>query len=333
MTVRWLALSAGLLLGAGSLAPQAVAAVAAEEVLHLPGPRGTLGGVLQRAGARDAPVVLVIPDGGPTDHDGNNLRGLRAGTYRLLAAGLADSGIASLRIDKRGFYLSAGAIADPDAVTVADYAADLHGWVRELRRKTQVHCVWLLGHGEGALVAMVATQQPQGLCGLVLVSAAGRPLGEVMRAQLERQSPNGQLSHPASAAIDALEAGRRVDAASLPKPLLAQLRPQLQGFLISAFAYDPVELLARYPGPVLILQGGRDLVVNEADARQLAQASPHTRLVLLPEVNHVLKAVSSAERNSNLATYAQANLPLAPGVTQAIADFVRAQPEDPSATH
>jgi uncharacterized protein len=331
MIWRWLVLGSGLLCGGLFPALQARSAVPAEKIVHLPGPHGPLGGVLQPAGAHAAPVVLVIPDGGPTDHDGNNLRGLRAGTYRLLAAELADAGITSLRIDKRGFYLSAAAIADPDAVTVEDYATDARAWLRDLQRHTGARCVWLLGHGEGALVALIAAQQPSQLCGLVLVAAAGRPLGEVLRAQLARQSPNAPLSHPVVAAINALEAGRHVDAASLPKPLLALFRPRVQGFLISAFAYDPVQLLHAYPGPVLVLQGGRDLVVDEADARRLAQASAHTRLVVLPEVNHVLKAVSSAERSSNLATYAQAGLALAPGVTSAIVDFIRTGPADDSA--
>jgi hypothetical protein len=41
------------------------------------------------------------------------------------------------------------------------------------------------------------------------------------------------------------------------------------------------------------------------------------------EANHVLKEVASDERAANLATYADPALPLAAGVAQAIADFVR----------
>ena len=296
----------------------------AERALQVPAAHGRLGGVLLQAAGAPAPVVLIIPGSGPTDHDGNNLRGLRADTYRLLAAGLAAAGISSLRIDKRGLYSSASALADADAVTIPDYAADVHTWVRVLQRRLQPRCVWLLGHSEGALVALVAAQQPAGICGLVLASAAGRPLGEVLRAQLRRQAPSAQLSHAQNACIDALEAGQHVAAASLPKPLVALLRPPLQGFLISAFSYDPAQLLHAYRGPVLILQGERDLQVEEADARRLAQAAPLAQLALLPDVNHVLKSVSSTERSANLATYTAANVPLAPGVVSAIADFIRA---------
>jgi uncharacterized protein len=310
----WLALLCTLA-HAGPAAP--------ESMLEASGPQGHLGGVLLRAVQPAAPVVLIIPGSGPTDHDGNNQRGLRAETYRLLAQGLAERGISTLRIDKRGMYSSATAIADANAVSIADYAADVSTWLRLLRRQLHVPCAWLLGHSEGGLVAMVAAQPSAGACGLVLVAAAGRPLGEVLRAQLKGQSLGAPLQHAAFASIDALEAGRRVPPESLPHALLPLFRPQVQGFLISAFSYDPPQLLKRYAQPTLIVQGERDLQVTVEDARLLAQADPRAQLLLLADTNHVLKRVTSDDRAANLATYSDANLPLAPGVVDGIAAFIR----------
>ena len=98
----------------------------------------------------------------------------------------------------------------------------------------------------------------------------------------------------------------------------------MQGFLISAFSYDPGELLKGYAKPVLILQGLRDMQVHEVDAKILKDADPSATLVLLPNVNHVLKSVSSDDRRTNFAAYSNASLPLAPGVVSAIADFLTA---------
>jgi pimeloyl-ACP methyl ester carboxylesterase len=103
----------------------------------------------------------------------------------------------------------------------------------------------------------------------------------------------------------------------------------VQGFLISLFAQDPAELLARFKRPVLILQGRRDLQVAAADAERLAAARPGTTLVMLDEVNHALKRVASDDRAANLATYADQNLPLAPGVVEAIARFLAEHPPAP----
>lgn len=92
--------------------------------------------------------------------------------------------------------------------------------------------------------------------------------------------------------------------------------------MISLFAFDPIKLIAAYEGPVLILQGLRDIQVNRTDAERLHQARPDTEIVLLPETNHTLKAVTSNDRAANVTTYQDANLPLAPGAIDALAPFV-----------
>ena len=108
--------------------------------------------------------------------------------------------------------------------------------------------------------------------------------------------------------------------------LLPLFAPQVQPFLMNLLSYDPAALVAKLRLPVLIVQGERDLQVSVADAERLAAADPAAKLVLLPDVNHVLKAVSSNERNVNFATYADPSLPLAPGVVDAVAGFVTASP-------
>src|SRR6476620_4570229 len=130
----------------------AAAAVAATP-MTVPGPKGGIAGTFVDAG-RGSPVVLIIPGSGPTDRDGNNPMGVTAAPYRLLAEALATKGVSSLRADKRGMFASKAAIADANAVTIADYAADAHNWIGMLRERTGANCVWLLGHSEGGLVAL-----------------------------------------------------------------------------------------------------------------------------------------------------------------------------------
>lgn len=301
---------------AATSAPQAAVEIEA------PGPNGRLRGTMVTP-ARDAPVILIIPGSGPTDRDGNSPLGIRAATYRLLAEGLAEQGIGSVRIDKRGMFGSQGAVPDANAVTVNDYVRDIGTWVDAVRTRTGANCVWLLGHSEGGLVALAAAGKTKHLCGLVLVATIGRPLGDVLKEQLRANPANAPLLDAADAAINELSAGRRVNAGSLPPALAPLFNHAVQGFLISAFALDPAELAGKANKPILILQGQRDLQVSIADADRLKQAAPRATLVTLPDTNHVLKQVSSGERAANLATYAAADLPLAPGVVEAIARFVK----------
>jgi len=304
-----------------ALAMQAAGPVATQ--VEAPGPSGPLRGTMLAPAGTPRAVVLILPGSGPTDRDGNSAAGVRAAPYRLLAEGLAARGIATIRADKRGIRGSFTA-GSANAATIPDYAADTRQWARVARELTGARCVWLLGHSEGGLVALVAGQNPEDLCGLILVSAGGRPIGTVMREQLRANPANAPLLDQAMAAIDALEAGRHVDVTGMDQRLLPLFAPPLQDSMITLFSFDPAPLIAAVRQPVLIVQGLRDLHVGEGDARRLAEANPAARLVLLPGVNHVLKAVASDDRAANIATYVDPALPLAPGIVEAIAGFIEA---------
>ncbi|RYD50515.1 MAG: alpha/beta fold hydrolase, partial [Sphingomonadales bacterium] len=197
------------------------------------------------------------------------------------------------------------------------------GWVEMLRKRSGRACVWLLGHSEGGLVALEAAQRSEGICGVILVASPGRPLAGVMREQFRANPANAPILDAALAAIDALEAGRRVDPATLPPPLPMIFAAPVQGFIIDLFAQRPAALAARLNLPLFVVQGDRDLQVSPADAQLLADAAKGATLAVLPGVNHVLKSVASDDRAANIASYADRSLPLAPAVADTIEAFVQ----------
>lgn len=316
-----------LAIAAGALAGAPAGPV--ETYVEAPGPEAALKGTMLAPKAAGAPVMLIIPGSGPTDRDGNNPLGIKAASYRLLAEGLAERGIATVRVDKRGMFASAAAVRDGNDVTIADYVADVRSWVGVIRERTGASCVWLLGHSEGALVALAAAGEMKVVCGLVLVAAPGRPVGEVLREQLRANRANAPVLDQALASIATLEAGKPVDTTAMHPGLMPLFAPQMQKFMMSLMSYDPAELLRQYDKPVLILHGQRDIQVSEQDARQLKEASPDAALAILPDTNHALKSVASDDRSANVATYADPSLPLAPGVVDTIADFVAPKPVRP----
>jgi pimeloyl-ACP methyl ester carboxylesterase len=299
----------------------AVAAASAAP-LATPGPQGPLAGTFEDAG-KGTPVVLIIPGSGPTDRDGNNPLGVTAAPYRLLAEALAAKGVSSVRIDKRGLFGSKAAIPDPNKVTIADYASDTHSWVAAIRKQTGTKCVWLLGHSEGALVALVAAQQPEAICGVIMVSGAGRKLSDVIRQQLRSNAANAPVLDSAMAALNTLDRGQHVDVTNMNPALLTLFRPQVQDFLIDMFKRDPAKLVASLKLPLLIVQGGRDIQVSTTDAKVLAAAQPKAKLVLIPAMNHVLKDVASDDRAANVATYADPSLPVDRELVDAVVAFVK----------
>jgi pimeloyl-ACP methyl ester carboxylesterase len=315
--------TAAIVLALSMTAPTGSAALAApatvaEQDISLKTPTGVLWGTLDAAASPSAPAVLILAGSGPTDRNGNGPT-IHPDAYRLLAQGLTAHGLTTLRVDKRGVGESASAMGSEADLRFTTYADDAKAWATELKRRSGVKCVWLVGHSEGALVAEVAAQGNPDICGLVLVSGAGRKAGDILREQLAA-SPQltPELKAAAAAAIAELEAGRTVTA---PAALAALFRPSVQPYLISWLPLDPAALLARTRAPVLIVQGDNDLQIQVADAKRLASARPGASLTVIPGMNHVLK-IAPADRAGNFATYGDPNLPLAPGVADGIAGFI-----------
>lgn len=298
-----------------------LASAAAAEPIMIPGPAGSLEGEL--LAVPDAEVaVLIVPGSGPIDRDGNSPQGLATDTYKLLAEGLASDGITTLRIDKRGFFGSEAAIADPEDVTIAAYADDVRRWHEALAERVGTDCVWIAGHSEGGLVALAAVADGVEPCGLILLAAPGRRVSELLREQVRRYPANGPFLAEIDRIIDGLEAGEITDPATISPELHALFRPGLQRFMIDLFSYDPAELAARVDGPVLIVQGGADVQVTTDDARLLAEAMPDAALGILPEMTHTLKQDVPGQP---FATYADPSLPLDPDLMPLIVRVVREQ--------
>jgi pimeloyl-ACP methyl ester carboxylesterase len=290
--------------------------------MSAPGPEGPLAGTLLDAGKR-TPIILIIPGSGPTDRDGNNPLGVTGAPYRLLAEALASKGVSSVRIDKRGMFGSKAAIADANKVTITDYAGDVHNWAGVIKKQTGNSCVWVLGHSEGALVALAAAQEPKDICGVILVSGAGRRLSDVIRDQLSSNAAFAPELDSAFTALKALEDGQHVDSTHFGPALQKLFAPQVQDFLIDMFRQDPAKLAASLKLPILIAQGERDLQVSTSDAKALAAAQPKAKLVIFPAMNHILKDIESDDRAANLAAYSDPSLPVDPGLVDAVAQFVK----------
>jgi hypothetical protein len=299
---------------------------AAETRLSIEGPSGTLQGTLAAPeGGPKAPVAVIIPGSGPTDRDGNNPLGIIAGSYRLLAEALAAKGVSTIRFDKRGMFGSSAASADADNVRMTDLADDVRAWGQEAQKRTSAPCVWPIGHSEGSLVALIAAEQPEGICGLILVAGMGRKAGDIMREQFKANPANAPILADLLAAISEFEAGRRVDVSKMHPALTEIFPPRVQGFVIDQMSYDPAQLLARYAGPVVVLQGTTDLQISMQDAQRLAGARPGVTMVVLEGVNHVLK-IAPADPAANRATYRNSALPIAPSLVEAITAFLAQHP-------
>ena len=286
--------------------------------VHVPADPAPLAGTLLLPdGPGPHPALLLLPGSGPVDRDGN-LPGLACNSLRLLAEGLAAHGVATLRADKRGVGASRAAAPDEAALLLDTYVDDAVRWMAALRADPAIARAGLLGHGEGALVATLAAQRGVADC-LVLLAGAGAPAGPVILRQLSEGRTPPPLIGAARGIIARLMRGEAV--ADVPEDLAGLFRPAVQPYLVSWMLRDPAAELARVRCPVLVVQGTADLQTEVTDARLLAAARPGAALLLVPGMNHVLKA-PPADRATNLASYADPVMPLSEGLAARVAAFV-----------
>lgn len=300
-----------------------------EEAVKLATSDGNLyGTLLVPKTEKKVPVVLIIAGSGPTDRDGNSrmLKGPN-NSLKLLAEGLASSGIAALRYDKRGIGESGremmlaaqkiGKMPREEDLLFDTYIDDAVLWAEKLRRDKRFSTVSIAGHSEGSLIGMVAARKSN-TDAFISIAGAGRPTGEILLEQLREQLPPDVMKS-AEDIVSQLISGKTV--ASVPPVLEVVFRPSVQPYMISWLRLDPAKEIAKLTVPVLILQGTTDMQITTRDAELLARANPLAKMSLINGMNHVLKAVP-ADPVKQGASYSDPTLPVIPELISEISRFV-----------
>lgn len=233
------------------------------------------------------PAVVLVHGSGPQDRDetiGPNR------PFLDLARGLAERGVAVLRYEKRTHARSQDFSGDItlDSETTDDAVAA----VAALRAQPGVdpRRVLVFGHSQGGMLGPRIAQR-SGAAGAILLAAPARPLLDVLVEQNRRLAAmDGDTSAAERDFIARLEsviarmrAGEAVPAAEAPLGLPA-------AYWRDVDAADPLAEARATTIPLLLLQGGRDIQVVDADW-QLWQsafaAQPRATLRHYPSLNHL----------------------------------------------
>ncbi|MEK5487222.1 MULTISPECIES: alpha/beta hydrolase [Lysinibacillus] len=287
------------------------------EKLKIPVQQGDLTVALQKASTSPSPVALIIAGSGPTDKDGNSALAGKNNSLKMLAEGLAQEGITTVRYDKRGLGDNQALLTKEEDGTFDQYVDDAVQILQTLMADKAYTSVHVIGHSEGSLIGLLAAQKT-GVASFVSIAGAGRPLDVVLLEQLKGQLAP-KLYNESTDILTALKQGKQVTTAS--PELQALFRPSVQPFLISLLKYHPADELEKVKSRVLIVQGTTDLQVKEVDAEALKKGKPEAKLLYMEGMNHVLKK-APADRAGNLATYSDPSLPLHEKLLPAIQQFI-----------
>jgi fermentation-respiration switch protein FrsA (DUF1100 family) len=273
------------------------------------------GTLLQPEVKETVPVVLIIAGSGPTDRNGNS--GLiQTNTYKLMAEALLEKNIASLRFDKQGVGKSAETRKEEKDLVFEDLVSDVESWIALLKKNNDFSEIIIAGHSEGSLIGILAAQNSE-VNKYISIAGAGRSIDEILLEQIGKQS--GEYIQESKKIVTSLKKGETID--SISPALNAIFRPSVQNYLISWMKYDPVKELAKLKIPYLIIQGTTDIQVPVEDAELLNKANEEDNLILIENLNHILKE-APADRAENMKTYYNPKLPLHSEFIITISDFI-----------
>jgi len=290
-----------------------------EKIVTLKTASGDLEGTLITPSSNSLKTIaLIIAGSGPTDRDGNN-PAMMNNSLKMLANELDKNGIASLRYDKRGIGKSRQAGLKETDLRFENYINDVKAWINYLKNELKSNNIIVIGHSEGSLIGMVASQSNI-VSKFISIAGAGQSADKIIREQLKSQPMS--VSIPANTILDKLVKGDTVS--DVPPILNSLFRPSVQPYIISWFKYDPQKEIAKLKIPVLIIQGTTDIQVGTDDANRLAKALPKAKLAIIEGMNHIMKQ-APADRQMNIQTYTQPDLALKKELIDTIIPFINSK--------
>ncbi len=246
------------------------------------------------------PALVLVGGSGPTDRDGY---AFGIPVIGQMARDLVDAGFLVVRYDKRGVGQSGGRT---ETATLADYAEDVRAILKWLADRDDIDDkrIGVVGHSEGALVAMLAARRDNRAAALALVAVPSTTGAElVLEQQLHlltrAKTPEAEMQEKIALQKQINQAvitGQGWDA--LPADVRrAADTPWFQSFLL----FDPPAVMKDLRQPILIVQGALDTMAPPHHAEKLAELARARRrkvavdIAIVPGVNHLLVPATTGE--------------------------------------
>lgn len=291
-----------------------------EEISFYSDGQVTSGTFTKPTGKNNYPLVILVHGFGPSDRD---LSIFDNKPFQDIAWGLAQSGIASYRYDKRTYIsenesdISSFTVYEEtinDAVSAANMAKELGG--------VDPNRIYVLGFSQGGYLIPRISELLPDAAGYILVSSPAEHVKDYLKEQYEYLAmEDGQISLLEHDSINQISK----DIAMLDTPHQISSSEKVQGFhknyWIDLNTYNPLQVASKITVPVLLLHGERDYQVTNKQYNLWQDAfleSENWTFKSYPALNHFMM---KGEGNSYSDEYKEKNN-VDEQVIQDIANFV-----------
>ena len=275
-----------------------------------------------RPGGR-SPAAILLAGSGIGDRDG-----VAGGVPVLgqMAGALADAGYLAVRYDKRGYGQSGGRA---ESATLADFGEDARAVVRYLEKRSDVdpRRILVIGHSEGAWVALLAASREKKIAGVVSIAGPATTGAELVLEQQRHALDQMKISDAERQAK--VELQKKIQQAVITGKGWEEIPPELRrqadsAWFQSLLTFDPARVVKDVRQPILIVHGELDRQVPVSHAAKLAELaksgkSRSVEAVTVRGVNHLLVPATSGEV-SEYASLTDRNV--SKDVTKTIADWI-----------
>jgi pimeloyl-ACP methyl ester carboxylesterase len=272
-----------------------------DQPITIPGNGFNIAGTLTKPKTPAAryPAIVLHTGSGVGDRDGT-----AAGVPTLgqIAGVLAEAGYLAVRYDKRGYGQTGGRA---ESATLTDFAEDLRSVVRYLEKRKDVdpRRIIVLGHSEGAWVAMLAAARERKIAGVVAIATPAVTGAELVLEQQQRQLD--QMKVPDAERQAKVELQKKIHQAVITGEGWEGIPPELRkqadsAWFRSLLVFDPAKVVQDIRQPLLILHPELDRQVDVSHADKLAELAKKGRsrsveVVTVRGVNHLLVPATTGE--------------------------------------
>jgi pimeloyl-ACP methyl ester carboxylesterase len=287
---------------AGAISRTRVTSNPGDEAVIIPAAGFNLGATMTRPANAAAKVPAVILVGG-TDADDRDGTAFGVPILANLAGAASQAGFLAVRYDKRGSGQSGGR---RESATISDLSDDLRAVVKWLSKRKDVDNkrILVLGHAEGAWVALLSASRDKGIAGIISIDAPSTTGAQLALEQQQRALDRLKAS-PAERA-EKVELQKKVQDAVLTgkgwEGVPPELRKQVDTpWTQSVLAFDPARVIDDVRQPMLFIHAAldRQIPVSHVDRLvELARSeskSKSVEAVTVRGVNHLLVPAVTGE--------------------------------------